>query len=84
MHPVSSSGTIRSATAAADAHGREGGIYAREGVGHLWLVEPSDHTFEAFELREGRWVLTATAKDAEPVCVPPFDAVTFSLGDLWP
>ena len=59
-------------------------IYAREGVGHLWLVEPSDHTFEAFELREGRWVLTATAKDAEPVCVTPFDAVTFSLGDLWP
>ena len=59
-------------------------IYAREDVGHLWLIEPSDHTFEAFELREGRWVLTATAKDAEPVCVPPFDAVTFSLGDLWP
>ena len=59
-------------------------IYAREGVGHLWLVEPSDHTFEAFHLREGRWVLTATAKDAESVCVPPFDAVIFSLGELWP
>ena len=59
-------------------------IYAREGVRHLWLVEPSDRTFEAFELREGRWALTATARDAEPVCVPPFDAVTFSLGDLWP
>ena len=59
-------------------------IYAREGVGHLWLVEPSDHTFEAFELRDGRWVPTATAKEAEPVCVPPFDAITFSLGDLWP
>ena len=26
----------------------------------------------------------ATAKDADPVCIRPFDAVTFSLGDLCP
>ena len=28
-------------------------IYAREGVAYLWLVEPTDRTLEAFELREG-------------------------------
>ena len=59
-------------------------VYAREGVGYLWLTEPTARTLEAFELRKGEWVLIATAKDDEPVSVRPFDAVTFSLGDLWP
>ena len=58
-------------------------IYAREEVRHLWLVDPTDRTLEAFELREGEWVLIATAKDDDPICIRPFDAVTFSLGDLW-
>ncbi len=66
-----------------DLHGKRP-IYAREGVGHLWLVEPADRTLEAFEMREGHWVLIATAKDADPVRIRPFDAITFSLGDLWP
>jgi hypothetical protein len=29
-------------------------------------------------------VLIATAQDDAPVRVRPFEAVTFSLGDLWP
>ena len=57
--------------------------YAREGVAYLWLVDPADRTLEAFELRDGEWVLIACAKDDEPVSVRPFDAITFSLGDLW-
>ena len=32
-------------------------VYAREGVGHLWLVEPTDRTLEAFELDNDQWVL---------------------------
>ena len=59
-------------------------IYAREGVGHLWLVDPVDRTLEAFELRDGEWVLIAGAKDDDPVSVRPFEAITFSLGGLWP
>ena len=66
-----------------DLHGKRP-VYAREGVGHLWLVDPTDRTLEAFELREGEWVLIATAQDDAPVQIRPFDAVTFSLGDLWP
>ena len=58
-------------------------IYAREGIGHLWLIDPMDRSLEAFELCDGEWVLIATAKDDEPVSIRPFDAVTFSLGDLW-
>ena len=59
-------------------------VHAREGVAHLWLIEPTDRTLEGFELRDGEWVLIACAKDDEAVSVRPFDAITFSLGDLWP
>ena len=59
-------------------------VYAREGVQHLWLVDPADRTLEAFELHEGQWLLIASAKDDDPVSIRPFDAITFSLGDLWP
>ena len=59
-------------------------VYAREGVTRLWLVDPSDRTLEAFELHEGQWLLIASAKDDDPVSIRPFDAITFSLGDLWP
>ena len=59
-------------------------VYARESVGHMWIVDPADRTLEAFELRDGQWVLIATAKDDDPVQIRPFEAVTFSLGDLWP
>ena len=66
-----------------DLHGKRP-VYAREGVRHLWLVDPTDRTLEAFELREGEWVLIASAKDDDPISIRPFDAITFSLGDLWP
>ena len=59
-------------------------LYAQAGVPHLWLVDPTDRTLEAFKLCDGEWVLIATAKDDDPVSVRPFDAITFSLGDLWP
>ena len=58
-------------------------IYAREDVSHLWFIDPTDRTLEAFELRDCEWVLITTAKDDEPVSARPFDAITFSLGDLW-
>ena len=59
-------------------------VHAREGVSHLWLVDPADRTLEAFELRDRQWVPIAGAKDDDPVSIRPFDAVPFSLGDLWP
>ncbi len=58
--------------------------YAREGVGHLWFVDPDARTLEAFGLRDGAWVLLGALKDDEPVRLAPFDAVEFPLGALWP
>jgi len=45
---------------------------------------PAARTIEAFEFHDGRWLLIATAQDDDPIRIPPFDAVAFSLGRLWP
>ncbi len=59
-------------------------IYAREGVSHLWFVDPDAHTLEAFELKEDHWVLHASLAGDAPVSLPPFDAISFPLSALWP
>lgn len=64
--------------------GAKQAIYAREGVTHLWFVDPDERSLEAFELRGGNWVLRKRLTGDAPVSLPPFDAITFSLGDLWP
>ena len=74
---------LSSSTRAMD-QGKKRDIYAREGVAHLWFVDPDVRTLEAFELREGQWVLLKTLTDNDSVSLPPFDAISFSLGDLWP
>ena len=74
---------LSSSTRKVDLHEKRP-VYAREGVTHLWLIDPADRTHEAFELHDGQWLLIASAKDDEPVRIRPFDAITFSLGDLWP
>jgi Uma2 family endonuclease len=58
-------------------------VYARHGVGHVWLVDPVAQTLEAFALHEGRWLWIAALKDDDAVAVPPFDAISFCLADLW-
>ena len=59
-------------------------VYAREGVSYLWLVDPDVRSLEAFELRGNEWVLIDKLFDDAPVSLPPFDAISFNLGDLWP
>ncbi len=59
-------------------------LYAREGVRHLWFVDPDARTLEAFEFRGGHWLLLETLVDDVPVSLPPFDAITFPLDALWP
>jgi Uma2 family endonuclease len=59
-------------------------VYAREGVRHLWLVDPDGRTLEAFELTAGERSRIATVADDAVVQIPPFEAASFSLADLWP
>ncbi len=59
-------------------------IYAAAGVRHLWLVDPRIKLLEAFALHDEQWVLVATLRDNDEVRVPPFEAIAFPLGLLWP
>ena len=70
------------ATRKLDLHGKRA-VYAREGVGDLWFVDPAERTLEAFELREGQWLLVASTKDEAVVSIRPFDAITLRLDHLW-
>lgn len=58
-------------------------IYAAQGVVHAWLIDPELRTLEAFENRDGQWLLLGAYQGDNPVAVPPFDAVTIELGLLW-
>jgi len=58
-------------------------IYAREGVAHLWLVDPKARSLAAFALRGRRYALLRKLVGDADASLPPFDAITFSLADLW-
>ena len=58
-------------------------IYAREGIPYFWVVDPKLRRLEAFELRDGKWALIATVTGDAPVSLPPFEAISFPLDDLW-
>ena len=63
--------------------GRKREIYAKEGVSYLWLVDPDEQSLEAFELRDSEWsMIDRLCQDAQ-VSLPPFEAISFNLGDLW-
>ena len=58
-------------------------IYAREGVGHLWLVDPLQQTLEVFRLEGRHWVLLSTHGGAEIVRATPFEALELDMGRWW-
>lgn len=59
-------------------------IYAREGVGHLWLLDPVERYLEVFALTNGSWLLAATFFSGDDVRAAPFDAIAFPLDNLFP
>ena len=58
-------------------------IYAREGVGHVWLVDPLQQTLEVLRLESQRWSLVATHEADAKVRAEPFDAIELALRALW-
>ena len=58
-------------------------IYARERVGHLWIVDPILRTLEVYRLEDSRWVVASTHGGADTVRAEPFDAVELRLARWW-
>jgi hypothetical protein len=63
--------------------GRKMPAYAREGVRHLWLLNPLSRTLEVCGLADGRWVLLATHVGSVAVRAEPFTEVELDLAPLW-
>lgn len=62
---------------------RKMGSYAREGVKHLWLVDPRPRMLEVYRLEEGRWSRLGAYLGDALVRAEPFEALELNLGLLW-
>lgn len=58
-------------------------VCAREGVQHVWLIDPLGRTLEVFRLSKGQW-LELGSWDGDPrVRAEPFEVFELELGALW-
>jgi len=58
-------------------------VYAREGVGHVWLVDPIARTVEVYRLDGDRWVVEPAPAGDVPVRVAPFAEVEIDPRRWW-
>ena len=58
-------------------------IYLREGVGHLWLLDPIERFVEVFRRQDSAWVRVGSWTGETPARIEPFDAVEIDLQAVW-
>ena len=58
-------------------------VYAREGVRHVWLMDPEVRTLEVFRWEGGRYSLLATYAGNARVRAEPFEVIELDLPFLW-
>jgi Uma2 family endonuclease len=58
-------------------------VYARHGVGHVWLIDPIARTLEVLRLENDRWFLAGNYGGDDVIRAEPFDAVDINLATLW-
>jgi len=58
-------------------------VYAREGVSHVWLVDPALETLEDFRRQGEAWLRVLAAGGDDVVRAEPFDAIELTLTGLW-
>lgn len=63
--------------------GRKMRIYRREGVSHLWLLDPRFKSLEVWTLDAKRWREVDTFEGDVRVRAEPFEAIELDLSALW-
>lgn len=58
-------------------------VYAREGVRHVWFLDPKARTLEVFVLEGTRLAPQATYGAEDCVRAAPFEAIEIKLAPLW-
>jgi Uma2 family endonuclease len=60
-------------------------IYGREGVAHLWLVDPLLRTVEAYRRDDGgAWIVDGVWDGDQSARIAPFTAAELPLARFWP
>lgn len=63
--------------------GKKLDVYQREGVAHVWIIEPLDRFLEVLELDGQTYRIVQRASGDAPVRLQPFEAIEFDLAALW-
>jgi Uma2 family endonuclease len=58
-------------------------VYAREGVRHVWLVDPEARTLEVLRLEASGYMPLVTHEGLAPVRAEPFEAIELNMAFLW-
>lgn len=58
-------------------------VYAREGVGHVWLIDPLAQTLEVLRLDAGSYRIVGAWNGDAVVHAQPFEALGIALTELW-
>ncbi len=58
-------------------------VYAREGVRHVWLIDPVLRTLEVYRLDGGGYTRLTTYAGSPRVRAEPFEAIELDLSSLW-
>lgn len=74
--------TLSDSTAAID-RSKKLPVYARDGVAHVWLVDPILRTVEVFRLDGDTYRLVATLCSDVKARIEPFEALEIELAALW-
>jgi Uma2 family endonuclease len=59
-------------------------IYAREGIRHVWLIDPGIQELTVFRLDTGHYTRIGIFNEEDIARAAPFDAVALELEQLWP
>ena len=73
---------ISPSTARIDREGKMR-IYARVGVGYLWILDPLARTLEIYRLVDRRWEHAITHAGDAPVRAVPFETVELTMQRWW-
>ena len=58
-------------------------IYARNGVAHLWLIDPTARTLEIYRLEGERWTVVSNHGGSTSVRAEPFAAIEIDMRRWW-
>jgi Uma2 family endonuclease len=74
---------VQSPSTAAFDRGRKLPLYARQRVGHVWMIDPVAQTLEVLRLDGDSYRIVLVASAADRVRAEPFEAIELDLSILW-